>query len=127
MKINPTIPASANPGAIEAQAIQFYVGQDALKIKSVDKFSGAGFTVAYLRPTFVDKDPIKRELALDFAALAVAAPKLLAAAKKALEECVDLIATPAGEALSQAIAEARREVPTQGVVSPDLAAMAEKM
>lgn len=36
-------------------------------------------------------------------ALIAAAPDLLAAAQKALEECCDLIATPAGDALKAAI------------------------
>lgn len=38
--------------------------------------------------------------------LMAAAPDLLEAARKALTECVDLIATPAGEALEAAIAKA---------------------
>lgn len=40
------------------------------------------------------------------ARLIAAAPDLLDAAKKALADCVDLIATPAGEALQTAIAKA---------------------
>jgi hypothetical protein len=38
--------------------------------------------------------------------LIAAAPDLLAAARQALTECVDLMATPAGEALEAAIAKA---------------------
>lgn len=41
------------------------------------------------------------------ARLIEAAPDLLEAAAKAISECVDLMATPAGEALSAAIAKAR--------------------
>lgn len=38
--------------------------------------------------------------------LLAAAPHLLAAARQALEECADLMATPAGDALAYAIARA---------------------
>lgn len=41
--------------------------------------------------------------------LIAAAPELLEAAQKALEDCVDLIATEAGIALEKAIAKAKGE------------------
>ena len=43
------------------------------------------------------------------AVLIAAAPELLSAARRALAECVDLIGTPAGNALSAAIAKALGE------------------
>ena len=109
--------------------LRFYVGQEHLKIKAVDKITLAGFTVAYLCPV-VGGDPIKSELARDFAAMACAAPKLL----HELEHLVGLLEPMEQDGTLQvpglatlngareAIKAARREVATPGTLSPAIEA-----
>lgn len=135
-----TLPASQAPGAISNRDIRFYVGCEELKIKSVDKATGASFTSAYLCPT-VGGDPIKNEMALDFAALAVAAPELLRSVKALLcfvKSYKDATATVEAKSVYQnieaalpmyqeAVDIAERRVSITGIISPEiLAAMGQQ-
>ena len=123
MKIKPDIPAAKTPGAIEATDIRFYIGTVDLKLKSVYRPTGASFTVVSLCPTF-DADPIKLELALNFAALACAAPRLL----KALKAITSGDTSPETLAdANEAINQATRTVPTLGIVSPELQEIIERI
>lgn len=119
----------AQPSGIGAMEIQFYVGCEELKLKAVDKATGASFTAAYLCPVFKG-DPIKRAIALDFAAMACAAPRLVVAAEAMME-----LAKVAGDGpfevsgaairtlFEEALAQAKREVPTFGILSPEVEAV----
>lgn len=118
-----TLPASSTPGAISQRDVRFYVGCEALKLKSVDKTTGASFTSAYLCPT-VGGDPIKRELALDMAALSIAAPRLLEACQTILgiiEANGDITGLDTAS-LRDAVKVARREVGIEGIISPEIVA-----
>lgn len=130
-----TLPASQTPGAINGRAILFYIGQDTLKLKSFDKTTGASFTSAYLCPV-MGGDPIKNELALDLAALAVAGPDLLAAVKSMLlfiDGYKDAEGTVDAKSFYQnieaalpmyrdAVDMAERRVSIPGVISPEILA-----
>lgn len=106
--------------------LKFYAGTEHLKLKAVDRMTGASFTAVYLCPTFSGQ-PMQRQLALDIAALACAAPKMLAALTAiyngpawdhlTAEQQVDIV-----EAMSQA----RRSVPTVGILSPEVEAAIKK-
>ena len=73
---------------------------------SQDLYTGYGFDYED-RPAVIEAN--KRQWA--DALLRAAGPDLLTAAQKAIDECVDLIGTDAGEALSAAIAKAKGEKP----------------
>jgi hypothetical protein len=134
MKPSAIIPPT--PAGAKINPLQFYVGRDEVKIKAVDKETGARFTVAYLFPTFKAYDLIKRELALDFAALATQAPALLHATEALLgfvesfKGCTGTMVEhevyDRAEAMlsdfHKAVDAARRLSPTEGVMGEELAA-----
>jgi hypothetical protein len=136
-KPNAIIPPT--PAGAKINPLQFYVGRDDVKIKAVDATTGARFTVAYLFPTLKPYDPIKRELALDFAALATQAPNLLRATESLLgfvesfKGCTGTMVEhevyDRAEAMladfHKAVAIARRLSPTDGIMGEELAAAVE--
>lgn len=106
--------------------LKFYAGTEHLKLKAIDRLTGASFTAVYLCPTFGGQS-MQRQLALDIAALACAAPKMLAALTAiyngpawdhlTAEQQVDIV---------EAISQARRSVPTVGILSPEVEAAFKK-
>jgi hypothetical protein len=56
-------------------------------------------------PNASNRTELRRVIYAQLEAAAAPATELVASARKALDECVDLIATPAGEALETALAK----------------------
>lgn len=113
----------AVPGGVDHRTTdyRFYLGSAHLKLMAIDRPTGVQLEVAKLCP--VTAPALDRELAMNFAALACAAPRALAVLEALAAESTN----PVLKAEAQAVlAQATRQTPTDGLVSPIVAAAIEK-
>lgn len=89
---------TAGPWGISSESDRIIKAFDSLGETSIIIGSASGYTGSPFFPN--------DETAAANARLMAAAPQLVAAARQALEDCADLMATPAGDALATAIAKA---------------------
>lgn len=99
--------------------LRFYFGADHFKLKAKHKVTGKDYELAKLCRVGADTD--EREVSLNFAALAIAMPDLLTAAKMLRAASTD---EQTNAFFDDALARATRLKPTEGEVSPTMAKIA---
>jgi hypothetical protein len=128
VKPSSVIPPTSAPRALDLMDLKFYVGRDHLKVKAVDRMTKAGFTVAYLCPT-LGGEPVKRDIAIEFAALATSAQDLLLGAQAILmlsKSNPGVIPEGTLLLIKDAVERATLKKETVGMMSPELAAILAK-
>jgi hypothetical protein len=99
--------------------LRFYFGADHFKLKAKSKITGKDYELAKL--CRVGSEQEEREISLNFAALAIAMPDLLTAAKMLRAASTD---EQTNAFFDAALARATRLTPTEGEVSPTMAKIA---